>query len=104
MGFAKLLACVDPAVLPTQPLPICQPCARQVHRHPRSSETVDRLAVELLGCLTWLHERTRARQGTDRPLRSAGTGALGEAIDRATCDFQPTTPRSRLHQLVQRPR
>jgi hypothetical protein len=52
---AQLLAGVDAAALAAQPLAVEQMGAPEFHADASAAETVDRLAVESLGVLTFSH-------------------------------------------------
>src|SRR5579871_1361123 len=100
---AQVLAGVDPPTLTTQPLAVGQPSASQVRRHPALAEQLDRLPVKVLGSVTVLDERARARLSSRCPLRSAGAESLREAIHGVARNVSLAASRRGFHELVQRP-
>ena len=57
MRGAQLLACVDPALLAAQPLPVEQTGAGELDADPGALEPLDRLAVERVGAVALAQQR-----------------------------------------------
>src|SRR3954453_20489979 len=72
MCLAELFGGVDPPVLTAEPLAIAEPGTSEVRRHPRLPKRLDPLAVQMLGRITVLEQRVRARLRSLRPGRAAG--------------------------------
>jgi len=77
VGGPQLLACIGTSVLKAQPLAVEQVRAGQFGPQRRTSEPVDRLAVEALGGLALAQQRARARLDSQPEPGLAGPGDAG---------------------------
>src|SRR6266550_507079 len=78
MRRPELLSCIDAPALTSQPLAVEQVGASEIHGHSRSTKSVDRLDIELLGSLIVRQERLRARGEPEGPVRPARSGHFRE--------------------------
>src|SRR2546421_100247 len=76
----ELIAAVTSAPLAAQPFAVQQVGAGQVHPQAGAAQTVDRLAVEVLGGCAVADQRSRAGLGAKRPVGPAGAGDAGEPL------------------------
>jgi len=101
MGGLERSACVDPAMVPPQPLAVEQVRAGELHAHACAAERVDRLAVEALGGIALAQQRAAARQATINP-DEVWTSAYGavELIEAAARTGATETAATHLERLT----
>ncbi len=94
---AQLLACVEAAVLPAQPLAVEQPGAGVRHPDPGAAEPLDRLAVLSFGGRSVTHLGTYGRRHAEGVVRAIGLCKLAESPGHfaATRAPSPRPPRRR---------
>ena len=78
---AQLLAGVDAPVCAAQPLAVEQMGAPEFHADASAAKTVDRLAVESLGVLTFGDQCSRASLDAECPVSATGTGGSREPLE-----------------------
>ena len=78
VGRPQLPACINASALTSQPFAVEEVSTSEIDGHPSSTESVDRLDVELLGSLIVREERLRARRDPEGPVRPAHPGHLRE--------------------------
>ena len=78
MSVLQLLARVQPPVSATQPLPIDQMSARELHPHTRSAQAAHRLAIKPLGTFALGEQGPRSAPRPPRPIGPSGVFHLRE--------------------------
>ena len=88
VGGAQLLARVHAPVLAPEPFAVEQTGAGELDADPGALEPLDRLAVERLGGVALAHQRPRAGQDAERPIRARGARALLQPGQRGGGDLR----------------
>jgi len=100
VSSAQLLAGVDAAVLPTQPLAVQEPAARELDRRAAAGEPLDRFEVE---GFVLAQQRTAARFDPERPFGAARPRAFAQPGERRGLPWLPVAADGGLDQLDQGP-
>src|SRR5207302_11128660 len=74
VGGTKLDACVAPAILAAQPLPVDQMSPGEVRTPPGPCESLDRLVMQAHGTLTLGQKCLAARLDSPTPIGAGGRG------------------------------
>ena len=99
----QLLACVDPAVLTSEPLAVHQMRACKMCGGRAPTESIDRLAEELLGVGSVRHERERACLDPECPLRVADLCLCHQSLAGCHREVASAAARRGLDELRQDP-
>jgi len=102
-GASQLLARVAPASAHAEPLTVEQPRPGEVGTQRRTREPVDGLAVPVLGLVSVAQQGAGSRLDAERPVASARSGHVLQAIERLVGCGRPATAHRRLDQFDQSP-
>src|SRR4051812_31390252 len=100
---AQLIAGVDAAPLPAQPLAVQEVCAGEIDAYACPSGPFDRLPVQTVCGIAATEQSARAGFDPQGPIGAAGPGRLREPLERVFREVPLLASGSCLYQLGQRP-